>query len=112
MMKRDCRLDHRLKKQLLVWSNLAHPAFFPRVVRRMKLARVVKIDSGNVLDRIRRNVSIEIGSHFALNRLAITFAAVAPAPVAPLIVGATGFETSPTANTIGTFVSCWLFTTR
>jgi hypothetical protein len=60
MMKRDRGLDHRLQKQFFLWSNLAHPALFPRVVRRVKLARIVKIDAGNVLDRIRRNVSIEI----------------------------------------------------
>src|SRR6185295_19853830 len=48
----------------------------------------------------------------SFNRLAITFAAVAPAPVAPLIVGAKGFDTSPTPNTIGTFVSCRPFTTK
>jgi hypothetical protein len=40
----------------------------------------------------------------------MTFAAVAPAPVALLIVGASGFEISPTAKTIGTSVSCRLFT--
>src|SRR3954463_2332649 len=99
MMKRDRRLDHRLQKQLFLWSNFAHPTLFPRVVRGVKLARIVKINAGNVLDRIRRNVSVEIGSfelsHFALSRRAIIFAAVAPAPVALLIVGATGFETSP-----------------
>src|SRR3954463_7091657 len=98
MMKRDRRLDHRLQKQLFLWSNFAHPTLFPRIVRGVKLARVVKIDAGDVLDRVRRNMSIEIGSfelsHFAFSRLAITFAAVAPAPVALLIVGATGFETS------------------
>ncbi len=60
MMKRNSRLDHRLEKQFFFWSNFAHPAFFPRVVRRMKLAGVVKIDACDVLDRIRANVSIEI----------------------------------------------------
>jgi hypothetical protein len=44
-------------------------------------------------------------------REAITFAAVAPAPAALLIVGANGFDTSPMANTLTTSVSCWLFTT-
>src|SRR5215470_17052465 len=106
MMKCDRRLDHCLEKQFFFWPNFAHPTLFPRIVRGVKLARVVKIDAGNVLDRIRRNMSVEISGHFTLSRLAITFAAVAPAPVALLIVGATGFETSPTAKTIGTFVSC------
>src|SRR5690242_1307112 len=106
MMKRDRRLDHCLQKQFFLWSNFAHPALFPRIVRGVKFARVVKIDAGDVLDRIRRNVNVEISGHFALSRDAMTFAAVAPAPVALLIVSASGFETSPTAKTIGTLVSC------
>src|ERR1051325_3917755 len=115
MMKRHRGLDHRLEKKFFLWSNLTHPAFFPRVVRRVKFAGVIEIDAGNVFDRIRDDVRVEIsgfkfGHRPALNRAAITFAAVAPAPVALLIVGASGFETSPTANTIGTFVSCVLFT--
>ena len=60
MMKRHCRLDHRLEKQFFLWTNFAHPTLFPRIVRRMKFARVVKIDPGDVLNRIRRDVSIEI----------------------------------------------------
>ena len=94
----------------------------------VEFSGIVKIYSGDVLDRVRGNVGVEIrwfdvilctGIHriytdkhgsemhyLAFNRAAIIFAAVAPAPVAPLIVGALGFETSPTANTIGTLVSC------
>ena len=37
---------------------------------------------------------------------AITFAAVAPPPTAPAIVGASGFATSPIAKTFTTLVSC------
>src|ERR1043166_6432455 len=37
---------------------------------------------------------------------AITFAAVAPAPTAPAIVGASGLATSPIAKTLATLVSC------
>ena len=43
---------------------------------------------------------------YRFNRDAITFVAVAPAPTAPLIVGASGFATSPTAKTFSTLVSC------
>lgn len=39
---------------------------------------------------------------------AITLAAVAPAPTAPAIVGASEFATSPTAKTFSTLVSCSL----
>src|SRR5688500_17016299 len=45
-----------------------------------------------------------------VKRAAITLAAVAPPPAAPLMVGASGFETSPIANANGTFVS-WLLST-
>lgn len=45
------------------------------------------------------------------NLAAITFAAVAPAPHAPLMVGASGLETSPTAKTFPTLVSCSPVTT-
>src|SRR5688572_18217296 len=117
MMKRNRRLDHRLEKQLLLWTSFVHPTLFPRIVRSVEFARVVKVDPGDVLDRISRDMRVRVGdfrfsSHYdlRLNRAAITFAAVAPAPVAPLIVGAIGFETSPIANTIGTLVSCSLFT--
>ena len=41
----------------------------------------------------------------------MTLAAVAPAPAAPLTVGASGFETSPTAKTISALVSCMALTT-
>jgi hypothetical protein len=41
-----------------------------------------------------------------LSLLEITFAAVAPAPVALLTVGDTGFETSPIAKTFSIPVSC------
>ena len=131
MMKRDGGLDHSLKKQFFGWSNFTHPALFPRVVRRVKFTGIVKINPGDVLDRIRGDVSVEI-SGFAFghrvlvsalgrprratptvtsnqrvfNRAAITLAAVAPAPVALLTVGANGFDTSPIAKTIGTLVSC------
>src|ERR671938_367227 len=50
-------------------------------------------------------------SHLSFNLAAITFAAVAPAPTAPLIVGASGLETSPTAKTLPTLVSCSPVTT-
>src|SRR5690242_820454 len=111
MMKRDGGLDHGLEKEFFLWSNFAHPAFFPRVVRGVKFAGIIEIDAGDVFDRIRSDMRVEIGGHcFAFNRAAITFAAVAPAPAALLIVGASGFETSPTAKTIGTLVSCVLLT--
>ena len=58
MMKRNSRLDHRLEKQLLLWTNFAHPTLFPRIVRRMELARVVQIDPGEVFDRIRRDMCV------------------------------------------------------
>ena len=45
-----------------------------------------------------------------VNREAMTFAAVAPVPVAVLMVGDNGLATSPTANTKGTVVSCSLVT--
>src|SRR5688500_6524318 len=61
MMKRNRRLDHRLEKQFLLWTNLAHPTLFPRVVRRMKLALVVKIDPGDVFNRIRRDMRVGVG---------------------------------------------------
>src|SRR5437763_13061234 len=44
--------------------------------------------------------------YFFCRREAITFAAVAPAPTAPAIVGASGFATSPIAKTLATLVSC------
>jgi len=68
MMKSDRRLNHRLKKQFFLWANLTHPTFFPRVVRRMKFAGVVEIDSRDVLNRIRGNVHVEI-STFQLSHL-------------------------------------------
>src|SRR6185503_11393020 len=60
VMKRNRRLNHRLEKQLFLWANFAHPTFFPCIVRRVKLAGVVKIDSGDVLDGVRSNVCIKI----------------------------------------------------
>jgi hypothetical protein len=81
----------------------------------MKLTGVVKIDAGYVFDWISCDMRISIKilslTHTiqrvpAVNRAAITFATVAPAPVALLIVGESGFETSPIAKTNGTFVSC------
>jgi len=100
-----------LRDEGTLLADLAHPTLLPRVMRRVKFACVVKIDPGNVLNRVCKYVSFEIPafalfSHRAFSREAITFAAVAPAPVALLIVGACGFETSPTANTIDTLVSC------
>jgi hypothetical protein len=58
MMKRDCRLDHRLEKQLLLWPNLAHPTVFPRIVRGVKLTCVVQVDAGDVFHRIRGDVRV------------------------------------------------------
>src|SRR5262245_17659003 len=150
MMKRDCRLNHCLEEQLLVRTNLAHPALFPNIVCSMKLAGVIQIDAGNVFNGISGDVFIGVvafsfahttrmlGAHASsharrnnttaesragedacappsrryreINREAMTFAAVAPAPTALLIVGDAGFETSPAANTKGTLVSCSLFT--
>ena len=45
-----------------------------------------------------------------LRRAAMAFATVAPAPTAPLMVGASGFDTSPTAKTFSMFASCVLDT--
>jgi hypothetical protein len=114
MMKRDRRLDHRLEKQFFLWSNFTHPTFFPRVVRRMKFAGVVEIDPGDVLDRIRRNVRVEIS---AFNSVISAIRLCIQSTRDHLCSGSAGsgcaadrrrngFETSPTANTIGTFVSC------
>jgi hypothetical protein len=58
MMKRDGRLDHRLEKQFLLGSNLAHPAFFPRIVRGVKFTRVIKVDPGDVFHWIRGYVRV------------------------------------------------------
>jgi len=54
-----------------------------------------------------RGACVPNGRHHLTSRAAITFAAVAPPPTAPAIVGASGFATSPTANTFATLVSCW-----
>src|SRR5207244_12080632 len=51
------------------------------------------------------SVSLWLPFRSLFKRAAITFAAVAPAPVAPLIVGASGWETSPIAKTLGALVS-------
>src|SRR5205085_7551554 len=109
--------------QLLARPRIVAPAILPSVVRRVKLARVVEVYAGDVLDRIRRHVHRRVRrlSHHAvchcpriiplLMRAAITFAAVAPAPTAPAMVGASGLATSPMAKTPVTLVSCAFVTT-
>src|SRR3546814_12849091 len=44
VVKRYCRLNHRLKKQFFVSPHFTHPTFLPRIVCRMEFAGVVKIN--------------------------------------------------------------------
>src|SRR3954464_2577011 len=106
-------MNHSLQENVFIRSDFAHPTLLPRIVGGVKFARVIKIDSGNVLDRIRQQMRVLVRGtilhncvhiHLAASRDAITFAAVAPAPTAPLIVGASGFATSPMPKTLFTLV--------
>ena len=56
------RLNHRLQEKLLLRADLAHPTFFPNIVRRMKLPGVVKINPRDVFDRIGCDVRIGVAS--------------------------------------------------
>src|SRR5262249_55583891 len=68
MMKRDGSLNHCLEEQFFLPTHFAHPTFFPGIVCSMNLAGVVKIDSGEIFDRIGGDVLFVVcGSHVALN---------------------------------------------
>ena len=60
------RRDSVSRKGFLTWANFAHPALFPRIVSRMKLARVVKIDAGDVFHRVGRDMHFGVGD-FSFN---------------------------------------------
>ena len=61
MVKRNRRLNHRLKKKFFIRRDRSHPTFFPRIVGRVKLAGVVQIDAGQILDRISEYVLLSVG---------------------------------------------------
>jgi hypothetical protein len=53
MMKGYRRLNHRLQEKFLARPRFVHPARLPSIMRRMKLARVVKINPRQIIVWIR-----------------------------------------------------------
>src|SRR5678816_4959442 len=60
MMKCHSRLNHGLQEEFLFWPDLAHPTFFPGIMRSMEFAGVIQINPCDVFDWIGGYVCVRI----------------------------------------------------